>query len=154
MFEVRFQYKTQILVELQKKQNLHISELVQLIFDLNIKMERFSIKIAPKHIIFDYSWDKKETNKLFRLVCLFCEDRTIEMFLRFRCLDLNTLDTIILHHSVSVFKVFYSVISISVPPIKTTLIFSFDSTTTHSMSCLTSLSSYSIGWFCSPSSMV
>lgn len=34
-------------------------------------MERFSIKIAPKHIIFDYSWDKKETNKLFRLVCLF-----------------------------------------------------------------------------------
>ena len=37
-------------------------------------MERFSIKIAPKHIIFDYSWDKKETNKLFRLVCLFwCE---------------------------------------------------------------------------------
>ena len=90
MFEVRFQYKTQILVELQKKQNLHISELVQLIFDLNIKMERFSIKIAPKHIIFDYSWDKKETNKLFRLVCLFCEDKTIEMFLRFRCLDLNT----------------------------------------------------------------
>ena len=42
-----------------------------MIFDLNIKMERFSIKIAPKHIIFDYSWDKKETNKLFRLVCLF-----------------------------------------------------------------------------------
>lgn len=70
MFEVRFQYKTQILVGLQKKQNLHISELVQLIFDLNIKTERFSIKIAPKHIIFDYSWDKKETNKLFRLVCL------------------------------------------------------------------------------------
>ena len=34
-------------------------------------MERFSIKIAPKHIIFDYLWDKKETNKLFRLVCLF-----------------------------------------------------------------------------------
>ena len=34
-------------------------------------MERFSIKIAPKHIIFGYSWDKKETNKLFRLVCLF-----------------------------------------------------------------------------------
>ena len=90
MFEVRFQYKTQILVELQKKQNLHISELVQLIFDLNIKMERFSIKIAPKHIIFDYSWDKKETNKLFRLVCLFCVFKTIEMFLRFRCLDLNT----------------------------------------------------------------
>ena len=56
---------------LQKKQNLHISELVQLIFDLNIKTERFSIKIAPKHIIFDYLWDKKETNKLFRLVCLF-----------------------------------------------------------------------------------
>ena len=52
-------------------------------------MERFFIKIAPKHIIFDYSWDKKETNKLFRLVCLFCEDKTIEMFLRFRCLDLN-----------------------------------------------------------------
>ena len=72
MFEVRFQYKTQILVGLQKKQNLHISELVQLIFDLNIKTERFSIKIAPKHIIFDYLWDKKETNKLFRLVCLFC----------------------------------------------------------------------------------
>lgn len=47
---------------LQKKQNLHISELVQLIFDLNIKTERFSIKIAPKHIIFDYLWDKKETN--------------------------------------------------------------------------------------------
>ena len=91
MFEVRFQYKTQILVSgIAKKQNLHISELVQLIFDLNIKTERFSIKIAPKHIIFDYSWDKKETNKLFRLVCLFCEDRTIEMFLRFRCLDLNT----------------------------------------------------------------
>lgn len=42
-----------------------------MIFDLNIKTERFSIKIAPKHIIFDYSWDKKETNKLFRLVCLF-----------------------------------------------------------------------------------
>ena len=42
-----------------------------MIFDLNIKMERFSIKIAPKHIIFDYSWDKKEANKLFRLVCLF-----------------------------------------------------------------------------------
>lgn len=42
-------------------------------------MERFSIKIAPKHIIFDYSWDKKETNKLFRLVCLFwseCRDDT------------------------------------------------------------------------------
>lgn len=76
MFEVRFQYKTQILVELQKKQNLHISELVQLIFDLNIKMERFSIKIAPKHIIFDCSWDKKETNKLFRLVCLFCDCAT------------------------------------------------------------------------------
>lgn len=71
MFEVRFQYKTQILVGLQKKQNLRISELVQLIFDLNIKTERFSIKIAPKHIIFDYLWDKKETNKLFRLVCLF-----------------------------------------------------------------------------------
>ena len=48
-----------------KKQNLHISELVQLIFDLNIKMERFSIIITPKHIIFDYSWDKKETNKCF-----------------------------------------------------------------------------------------
>jgi len=78
-------------------------------------------------------------------LCFFCEDRTIEIFLRFRCLDLNTLDTIILHHSVSVFKVFYSVISISVPPIKTTLIFSFDSTTTHSMICRTSLSSYSIG---------
>ena len=118
-----------------------------MIFDLNIKMERFSIKIAPKHIIFDYSWDKKETNKLFRLVCLFwrrrrdstgfqpvvfalrtvyfmslfapqkdgrrvrvslpflhytekryrgksrylsCEGKTIEIFLRFRCLDLNS----------------------------------------------------------------
>ena len=46
-----------------------------MIFDLNIKTERFSIKIAPKHIIFDYSWDKKETNKLFRLVCLFWCDR-------------------------------------------------------------------------------
>ncbi len=46
-----------------------------MIFDLNIKMERFSIKIAPKHIIFDYSWDKKETNKLFRLVCLFWRRR-------------------------------------------------------------------------------
>ena len=43
----------------------------ELIFDLSIKTERFSIKIAPKHIIFDYLWDKKETNKLFRLVCLF-----------------------------------------------------------------------------------
>ena len=43
----------------------------ELIFDLNIKTERFSIKIAQKHIIFDYLWDKKETNKLFRLVCLF-----------------------------------------------------------------------------------
>ena len=62
-----------------KKQNLHISELVQLIFDLNIKTERFSIKIAPKHIIFDYSWDKKETNKLFRLVCLFWLLRTVMM---------------------------------------------------------------------------
>ena len=38
-------------------------------------MERFSIKIAPKHIIFDYLWDKKETNKLFRLVCLFWRKR-------------------------------------------------------------------------------
>lgn len=84
---------------------------------------------------------------------LFCEDRTIEMFLRFRCLDLNTRH----NHSASLrfcFQGFYSTISISVPPIKTTLIFSFDSTTTHSMICLTSLSSYSIGWFCSPSSMV
>lgn len=83
----------------------------------------------------------------------FCEDRTIEMFLRFRCLDLNTRH----NHSASLrfcFQGFYSTISISVPPIKTTLIFSFDSTTTHSMICLTSLSSYSIGWFCSPSSMV
>lgn len=84
---------------------------------------------------------------------IFCEDRTIEMFLRFRCLDLNTRH----NHSASLrfcFQGFYSTISISVPPIKTTLIFSFDSTTTHSMICLTSLSSYSIGWFCSPSSMV
>ena len=46
-----------------------------MIFDLNIKTERFSIKIAPKHIIFYYSWDKKETNKLFRLVCLFWWER-------------------------------------------------------------------------------
>ena len=85
--------------------------------------------------------------------CFLCEDRTIEMFLRFRCLDLNTRH----NHSASLrfcFQGFYSTISISVPPIKTTLIFSFDSTTTHSMICLTSLSSYSIGWFCSPSSMV
>lgn len=67
----------------------------------------------------------------------FCEDRTIEMFLRFRCLDLNTLGTIILHYSVSVFKFFYSVISISVPPIKTTLIFAFDSTATQSNICRT-----------------
>ena len=84
---------------------------------------------------------------------VFCEDKTIEMFLRFRCLDLNTRH----NHSASLrfcFQGFYSTISISVPPIKTTLIFSFDSTTTHSMICLTSLSSYSIGWFCSPSSMV
>lgn len=58
-------------VKLTIKQTKTLSELVQLIFDLNIKTERFSIKIAPKHIIFDYSWDKKETNKLFRLVCLF-----------------------------------------------------------------------------------
>lgn len=50
---------------LQKKQNLHISELVQLIFDLNIKTERFSIKIAPKHIIFDYLF---ETNKRTGLI--------------------------------------------------------------------------------------
>ena len=58
-------------VKLTIKQTKTLSELVLLIFDLNIKTERFSIKIAPKHIIFDYSWDKKETNKLFRLVCLF-----------------------------------------------------------------------------------
>lgn len=58
-------------VKLTIKQTKTLSELVQLIFDLNIKTERFSIKIAPKYIIFDYSWDKKETNKLFRLVCLF-----------------------------------------------------------------------------------
>lgn len=42
-----------------------------MIFDLNIKMERFSIKIAPKLIIFDYSWDKKETNKLLDLFVSF-----------------------------------------------------------------------------------
>lgn len=58
-------------VKLTIKQTKTLSELVQLIFDLNIKTERFSIKIAPKHIIFDYLWDKKETNKLFSLVCLF-----------------------------------------------------------------------------------
>ena len=46
-------------------------------------MERFSIKIAPKHIIFDYSWDKKETNKLFRLVCLFCPPSRKKIFKNF-----------------------------------------------------------------------
>lgn len=76
MFEVRFQYKTQILVGLQKA-NLHISELVQLIFDLNIKIERFSIKIAPKHIIFDYSWDKKRQTSFLDLFVSFGGDEEI-----------------------------------------------------------------------------
>lgn len=70
----------------------------------------------------------------------FCEDRTIEMFLHFHCLDLNTCHNYftslrfcfqgcLQRH----LKAVYSVISISVPPIKTTLIFSFDSTIMHSM---------------------
>ena len=83
------------------------------------------------------SYQKSKIDKHLSILVDRCEDRTIEMFLRFRCLDLNTLGTIILHYSVSVFKFFYSVISISVPPIKTTLIFAFDSTATQSNICRT-----------------
>ena len=90
------------------------------------------VRVSPNKFIYTKRKSTKEKS-----LCFFCEDRTIEMFLRFRCLDLNTLGTIILHYSVSVFKFFYSVISISVPPIKTTLIFAFDSTATQSNICRT-----------------
>lgn len=90
------------------------------------------VRVSPYKFIYTKRKSTKEKS-----LCFFCEDRTIEMFLRFRCLDLNTLGTIILHYSVSVFKFFYSVISISVPPIKTTLIFAFDSTATQSNICRT-----------------
>ena len=47
-----------------------------------------------------------------------------------------------------------TVCSISIPPAKITLIFSLYSTTIHSSTCRTSRSSYSMGWFSSPSRIV
>ncbi|MEE0723022.1 MAG: hypothetical protein UCI01_00005, partial [Acutalibacteraceae bacterium] len=64
--------------------------------------------MAKNSSLFAFSIYRKKVPGKTRYLC--CEDRTIEMFLRFRCLDLNTLGTIILHYSVSVFKFFYSVI--------------------------------------------
>ena len=107
---------------------------------LIFKIENGKVSFEQTEYIEKYI-GKKYINKLKKGLAFAspfsCEDRTIEMFLRFRCLDWNTLGTIILHYSVSVFKFFYSVISISVPPIKTTLIFAFDSTATQSNICRT-----------------
>ena len=72
---MRFQYKTQILVELVKNQNLYISALYRrvIIWGLFLiwKWSRFPRKSAPKQHLFTYLWNKKRQTGLFQLVCLF-----------------------------------------------------------------------------------
>ena len=43
------------------------------------------VRVSPNKFIYTKRKSTKEKS-----LCFFCEDRTIEMFLRFRCLDLNT----------------------------------------------------------------
>ena len=43
------------------------------------------VRVSPNKFIYTKRKSTKEKS-----LCFFCEDRTIEMFLRFRCLDLNS----------------------------------------------------------------
>ena len=43
------------------------------------------VRVSPNKFIYTKRKSTKEKS-----LCFFCEDKTIEMFLRFRCLDLNT----------------------------------------------------------------